>query len=106
MNIIESKNYIKSYNKILKNKIPEQERINRIKSLIEASNNLHEVIIDPLSILYHIEQKNSNLKEYYTARVNQKIRLIMKPVGSYPYNTIEITDIEFVDIDNKHYERW
>ena len=27
----------------------------------------------------------------------------MKPIGSYPYNTMEITDIEFIDIDDKHY---
>ena len=103
MNIIESKNYKKSYNKLLKNKELEKQRIENIKSLINKSNNLHMVIIDPLSIMFHFEQKKGNLKEYYTARINQKIRLIMKPIGEYPYNTMEITDIEFSDIDNKHY---
>ena len=29
----------------------------------------------------------------------------MMPIGEYPYNTIEITDIEFVDIDNDHYKK-
>lgn len=27
----------------------------------------------------------------------------MKPIGEYPYNQIEITDIEFLEIDDKHY---
>ena len=103
MNIIESRNYKKSYKKKLKNKIQEQERFNKIISLIKRSDNLHKLIINPLSIIYHIEQKKGNLKEYYTARINQKIRLLMKPIGGYPYNTVEITDIEFVDIDDSHY---
>lgn len=106
MNIIESDKYKKAYSKILKNNINDQRNLNDIKLLIKESFNLHELIINPLSIIYHIEQKKGNLKEYYSARINNKIRLIMKPIGKYPYKTIEITDIEFVDIDNKHYERW
>lgn len=47
--------------------------------------------------------QNINLKEIFTANVNQKIRLYMKPIGLYPYNQIEITDIEFLEIDDKHY---
>ena len=27
----------------------------------------------------------------------------MKPIGKYPYNILEIEEIEFIDIDNKHY---
>lgn len=27
----------------------------------------------------------------------------MKPVGKYPYEKIEIDEIEFVDIDDHHY---
>lgn len=103
MNIIESSKYKKSYNKILKNKTNEQERLNKIISLIKSSINLHMVIINPLSKMYHIEQKKGNLKEYYTARINQKIRLFMKPIGKFPYDTVEITDIEFVEINDKHY---
>ena len=103
MNIIESNNYKKTYKKKLKNKTQEQERLVNIISLIKRSSNIHMLIINPLSIVYHIEQKKGNLKEYYTARINQKIRLLMKPIGEYPYNTIEITDIEFIDIDDKHY---
>ena len=103
MNIIESSKYKKTYKKILKNKTKEQERLNKIILLLKSSNNLHMVIINPLSQMYHIEQKQGNLKEYYTARLNLKIRLFMKPLGEYPYNTIEITDIELIDIDDKHY---
>ena len=61
------------------------------------------ILITPFKEIYNIEQKKGNLKEFYTARINQKIRLIMKPIGSYPYNIMEITDIEFIDIDDKHY---
>ena len=27
----------------------------------------------------------------------------MKPIGEYPYNLVEITEIEFVEIDDSHY---
>lgn len=27
----------------------------------------------------------------------------MKPIGEYPYNNKMITEIEFIDIDDKHY---
>lgn len=58
---------------------------------------------NPLHIIYGIEKKNGNLKEIYTADVNEKLRLWMKPVGTYPYNALEITEIEFLEIDNQHY---
>ncbi len=103
MVIIESKKYKKSYSKIIKANSKEQERLENIKILFLNYSNLHDVLLTPYKEIYHIEQKTGNLKEYYTARVNKKIRLIMKPVGNYPYNTLEITDIEFIDIDNKHY---
>lgn len=57
----------------------------------------------PFKDIYHIEQKKGNLKEFYTARINNKIRLIMKPLGDYPYNKVEITEIEFINIDDSHY---
>ena len=88
---------------LVKNKVVEQNRVEDIKTLFQIEYCLNDVILNPLSKIYHIEQKKGNLKDYYTARINKKIRLIMKPIGSYPYNTIEITEIEFVDIDNKHY---
>lgn len=65
MNIIESSKYKKSYKKILKNKTKEIERLNKIISLLKSSNNLHMVNINPLSQMYHIEQKQGNLKDYY-----------------------------------------
>lgn len=65
---------------------------------------MHDLITNSVSKLYYIEKKNGNLKEYYTARLNNKMRLIMKPIANYPYNLIEITDIEFVNINNNHYK--
>ena len=49
------------------------------------------------------KNKTSNLKEIYTAKINEKIRLWMNPVGNYPYNTIEIDIIIFEKIDDRHY---
>lgn len=105
MIINKSKQYLKSYKKNILNKnlLKEKARIENIENLIINSNNLQNLINSPYKNIYHIEQKKADLKEYYTARVNSKIRLIMKPIGIYPYNTIEIEKIEFVDIDVRHY---
>lgn len=105
MIINKSKQYLKSYKKNILNKnlLKEKTRIESIENLIINSSNLQNLINSPYKNIYHIEQKKADLKEYYTARVNSKIRLIMKPVGIYPYNTIEIEEIEFIDIDVRHY---
>lgn len=105
MKIIESKNYKKDYKKIILDKHLERERnrIENIKSLIIKSDNLQSLLLNGYSKVYYIEKKRGNLKEFYTARINSKIRLIMKPIGTYPYEKIEITEIEFVNIDDTHY---
>ena len=74
-----------------------------IKNIILSSNNLQELLCSPYKNVYYITKKSSNLKEYYTARINSKLRLIMKPEGEYPYNNLTIDKIEFVSIDDKHY---
>ena len=103
MNIIESNNYKKEVKKVLKNRTKELTRLENIKNLIISKNTMHDVIIDPFKEIYHIEKKEGNLKEFYTARINGKIRLFMKPVGDYPYDLKNITDIVFEDIDDEHY---
>lgn len=103
MIITETSKYKKSYRKILKNKTRELERLENIKSLIISSDNLHTLLLNDFKNVYRIEKKKGNLKEYYTARLNDKIRLIMKPIGEYPYKEIEIDEIIFEDIDDKHY---
>ena len=103
MIIIESEKYKKSYRKKLKNRVKEQEKIDKIKNLIIGSKNLREVLLSPYKEVYYIEKKKGNLKEYYTARVNSKVRLFMLPVGDYPYEENEIEEIIFDDIDDKHY---
>jgi len=65
---------------------------------------MHTLILNNYSKIYNIEKKTGDLKEYYTARLNGKIRLIMKPIGEYPYNLIEIEEIEFTEIDENHYK--
>ena len=105
MNIFKTNGYKKDYKKKIVDKhlYKEIDRIRNIEELILDHNNLKELTLNPLSNIYHIEQKTGNLKEYYTARVNEKIRLFMKPIGDYPYNKIEITSIDFIKIDDKHY---
>ena len=105
MIIIKDKLYLKSYKKYILDKHLNNEinRIFNIENTIINSINLQALINSPYKNIYHIEQKKGNLKEYYTARINDKMRLIMKPVGKYPYNALEIEEIEFLDIDTKHY---
>lgn len=79
------------------------ERIIHIEDLIKNSKTMQDLLLNPLSKMYDIKKKSSNLKEIYTADINKKIRLYMKPVGDYPYNLIEIDIVEFQKIDDKHY---
>lgn len=105
MKICKSKEYIKSLKKeiISKHLSNELERIQNIEDLILDSPNLKELMMNPLSRVYSIEQKKGNLKDIFTAKINSKIRLHVKPIGEYPYNMLEITELEFLKIDNKHY---
>ncbi len=105
MKISRSKHYDRAYKSKIerKHKTKEIETIKNIEDLIVDSDNLKNLLGNPLSYVYNINNKSGNLKEIYTANVNQKIRLYMKPVGKYPYNEIEITEMEFIEIDDQHY---
>ena len=105
MKNIKSKNYEKDYKKKILNKYKQKEidRIQSIEELVLDSENLKSLLLNPLSLVYNIGQKEGVLKEIFTANVNSKIRLYMKPIGEYPYNKIEIKSIEFLKIDDKHY---
>lgn len=105
MKIIKNKIFLKDYKKKIldKHKVKEEEMFNKIEELILDSPNLKALLLNPLSNIYKINQKEGNLKEIFTAKINSKIRLYMKPIGEYPYNNIEIIEIEFLKIDNKHY---
>ncbi len=103
MIIIETNKYKKSVQKVLKNKKRELERLENIKNIIINSENLHKLLLSQFKNIYRIEKKTGNLKEYYTARLNDKLRLLMKPVGECPYKEVEIDEIIFEDIDDKHY---
>lgn len=105
MKIIKTKIYIKDLQKkiINKHKVKEEETIKAIEELMIQSSNLKELMLNPLSIVYNIEKKNGNLKEIYTARINQKLRMYIKPIGEYPYDLEEIIELELKEIDDKHY---
>ena len=75
----------------------------KIEQLLINSENMKEVVLNPLSKIYNIEKKSNDLKEIYTARINSKIRMYIKPIGDYPYRLEKILEIELVYIDDKHY---
>lgn len=103
--IIRNKTYERDLKKkiISKHKNKELANIYSIEYLIKKSQNFKELLSNPESKLYNIKKKSGNLKEIYTAYVNSKIRLYIKPYGDYPYNLAEIEKIEFIKIDDKHY---
>ena len=64
---------------------------------------MQKLINSSLAKIYGIKKKNGDLRETYTADLNKKIRLYMKPESEYPYDLTGIEFIEFVKIDDKHY---
>ena len=105
MVIHKSKGYLKDYEKLIKRKhlVKEETRIQNIEKIIGALNNMQELFSSSYKNIYNFEQKKENLKEIFTVRINQKLRLVIKPLNKYPYNYIEIEEIEFISIDDKHY---
>lgn len=105
MRIIKTASYKKDLQKKIKNKHKknEEETIEAIEELMIQSNNMKELMLNPLSVVYNIEKKKGNLKEIYTARINSKLRMYIKPIGKYPYKLEEIVEIELREIDDKHY---
>ena len=102
MQIIKTKTYIKDLQKKIKNKHKKKEQ-ETIEELMIQSKNMQEVIINPLSRVYNIEKKQGNLKEIYTANINMKLRMYIKPIGEYPYKLEEIVEVELREIDDQHY---
>lgn len=105
MIINETTKYRKDVKKkiIDKHKNKEFDRLNNILSFIESKDNLKDVLSDSFSKIYRIEQKKGNLKEVFTAHINDKMRLYMKPIGEYPYNLVEIVEIVLEEVDDRHY---
>lgn len=105
MKIIKTTTYLKDLQKKIKNKHKkkEEETIEAIEELMIQSKNMKELMLNPLAIVYNIEKKKENLKEIYTARINQKLRMYIKPKGEYPYKLEEIIELELKEIDDKHY---
>lgn len=51
---------------------------------------MQKLINSSLAKIYVIKKKNGDLREIYTADLNKKIRLYMKPESEYPYDLIGI----------------
>ena len=95
MKIIESSKYKRDLKKLeKKHMIKEINNINEICDFIIIFNNMKELLSNELCKIYGIEKKKGNLKEIYTARVNNKIRMYIQTVGNYPYNLEEIEIVE------------
>ena len=105
MKIIKTKKYLKDLQKKIRDKYKtkEEETIEAIEELMIQSENMKKLMLNPLSIVYNIEKKKGNLKDIYTARINQKLRMYIRPVGKYPYNLDEVVEIELEQIDDRHY---
>lgn len=103
--IIKSSKFKSDYKKLKKKHMDnELEKLSKVEELIIESDNMKILMLNPLHNIYRIEKKSVNLKEIYTAHLNSKLRLHMKPCSDYPYNNLEeIIEIEFVEIDDKHY---
>lgn len=105
MIINETTRYLKDYKQkiVRKNKIQEAKRIENIKTLIISVDNLKSLLDNVYSKIYNIEQKKGNLKEIFTADINKKERLRMKPESQYPYDLKNIYELDFLEIDDSHY---
>lgn len=77
--------------------------IEAIEVLMVESENMKKLMLNPLASVYNINKKSGILKEIYTANVNKKIRMYIKPIGEYPYKLEEIVEIELEQIDDRHY---
>lgn len=105
MKVIKTQAYRKDLQKkiIKKHKKTEEETIEMIEELLIQNVNMKELMLNPLARVYNIEKKKGDLKEIYTADINKKIRMYMKPIGEYPYKLEDIIEIELREIDDKHY---
>ena len=107
MNIIETSKYKKTYKKIIidKHLSEEKEVLNIVLGIIELYPNLQSLMNSIYQRKYDIRQKEGNLKEYISVSINQRIRLIIKPISELPYNYVEIVDIELVQVNDDYYKR-
>lgn len=104
--ILNKKNkYLKSVEKKLgcSHKYKELEKLNNIEELLIEEENLGELFLNPLSKSYKFEQLTGNKSSLFSARLNQKVRVIFKPSCDQPYEYQNIIEIEMIEIDDKHY---
>ncbi len=105
MELIDTSKYKRSYKKLVNKHLDKElDIIDIIKKQIYLCSNLDELMKSSIKYKYYIEQKKGDMNELFTARLNGHTRLIMKPHNDYPYNYIEIVEIEFLDINEKHYK--
>ena len=69
--IIKTKGFTKDYRTKLKNKHLNKEiaLLQKIEQLLISCESMKEVMEDSLHIIYNIEKKKGNMREFYTARL-------------------------------------
>ena len=106
MNIIESTKYKRKYKELnRKHMISELSTIEQICLIIESYDNLKLLMSSYYKLKYNIEELKGDMKDFFSIRINNKLRLIIKPIVDYPYNYIEVYDLEFIDLSD-HYKEW
>lgn len=100
-------NYTSKYKRDLKkleNKHMHKEikTLERIIMYLKSVNNMRALLDNPYSKIFYIEKKSGNLKDFYTARINEKIRLFIKPLPN-DNDLAYIIEVELCEIDFKHY---
>lgn len=95
--------YTKSYDKTskkLKNHHNELINLEKIMSIIKNSQNISELINNPLSKMYNLEQLKYQLNEFHSFNLEKNggtIRLIIKLVP-------ELNEVELIYISYDHYQ--
>ena len=82
MKLLKTSVYKKDVQKKIINKHLQREfeRIESNEELLKQSNDMKELMFNPLARVYCIEKKSGPLKEIYTANINQKLRMYIKPL--------------------------
>ena len=95
--------YKRDYKKLLnKHMKKEIETLERIIMYLKLVGNMRELLDNPYSKIFHIEKKSGNLKSFYTARINEKIRLFIRPANEN-LDLVYIVEVELSEINLNHY---
>lgn len=106
MVLIKCSKYSRDFKKIANDHRKDlMDKIEKIEQLLIESPNLYILKLNPLYIVYKIEELKGDRDGFFSARIGTKERLIFKPNVDQPYNYCEIDEITMVEINRKHYDK-